>query len=161
MQIVEKYSEWAADYQENQITIVYDTMWNGTKKIAEFITEGIRLADPMVEAKVFNLAKSDINDVITEIFKSKTTVLGSPTINKGILHSMAGLAHLMAELKFRNKKAAAFGCYGWSGESVKILNDLLTNAGFALIGEGFRNQWNPDETQQANAIEFGRMIAKA
>ena len=31
-QIVEKYLEWADAYQENQITIVYDTMWNGTKE---------------------------------------------------------------------------------------------------------------------------------
>lgn len=24
-------AQWAGDYQENQITIIYDTMWNGTK----------------------------------------------------------------------------------------------------------------------------------
>ena len=28
LQIVEKYAQWANDYQENQITILYDTMWN-------------------------------------------------------------------------------------------------------------------------------------
>lgn len=35
MRIVEKYMEWSGNYQENQITIVYDTMWNGTKVLAE------------------------------------------------------------------------------------------------------------------------------
>ncbi|MCK4265880.1 MAG: MBL fold metallo-hydrolase, partial [Thermoplasmata archaeon] len=29
-QIVEKYMEWANKYKENQITILYDTMWKGT-----------------------------------------------------------------------------------------------------------------------------------
>ena len=68
LQIVEKYSQWANDYQENQITIIYDTMWNGTKKLAEKIADGIELVDPYVEVIVFNLTKSDQNDLISEVF---------------------------------------------------------------------------------------------
>jgi len=37
--------------------------------------------------------------------------------------------------KFKNKKAAAFGCYGWSGESVKILKEKLADAGFDYVPE--------------------------
>ena len=160
MQIVENYSKWANDYQENQITIIYDTMWNGTKLLAEKISEGICLADPDVVVKVHNLAKSDENDLITEVFKSKTVVIGSPTISRNILHSVAGFIHLMKELKFKAKKAAAFGCYGWSGESVKIINELMENAGFEVIAEGYRNQWNPDVDAQKAAVDFGKKIAK-
>jgi Uncharacterized flavoproteins len=159
MQIVEKYTQWANDYQENQITVIYGTMWNGTKKIAEKISEGIELADPDVEVKVFNLTKSDQNDLISEVFKSKAIVIGSPTISNSILNSVAGFIHLMKELKFKNKKAAVFGCYGWSGEATKVLNELLGNAGFEIIDEGFRNQWNPDKEQQSGAIEYGKKIA--
>jgi flavorubredoxin len=161
MQIVEKYSQWANDYQENQITIIYDTMWNGTKKLAERISEGIGMADPDVEVKVFNLAKNDDNDLITEVFKSKKVIIGSPTIGNSILHSIAGFIYLMKEMKFKGKKATSFGCYGWSGESTKIMNESLANAGFEIINEGFRNNWNPDERQQNEAIEFGKKIAKA
>lgn len=161
MQIVEKYSQWASDYQENQITIIYDTMWNGTKILAEKISEGIQLADKEVTVKVFNLAKSDDNDVMAEVFKSKTVVMGSPTVSNSILHSVAGFLHFVKELKFKNKQAAAFGCYGWSGESTKVLNEALKDAGFKLIDEGFRNQWNPTEDAQIDAMKFGRKIAGA
>lgn len=160
LQIVEKYSQWANDYQENQITIIYDTMWNGTKILAEKIAEGIGLADQEVVVKVFNLSKSDENDIITEVFKSKTVLVGSPTISNSILHNVAGFIHLMKELKFKNKKAAAFGCYGWSGESVKVLNDLMEDAGFETIDNGFKNHWNPDVDAQESAIKFGEKIAK-
>jgi flavorubredoxin len=160
LQIVDKYALWADNYQENQITIVYDTMWNGTRTLAENIARGIQLADPDVTVKVFNLPKSDQNDVITEVFKSKTVVVGSPTINNGILHTVAGFAHLMKEMKFKNKKAAAFGCYGWSGESVKILNELLQGAGFEVIDEGYRTLWNPDQDKQQEAVEFGKKVAR-
>jgi len=159
MQIVEKYSRWADDYRENQITIIYDTMWNGTRTLAEKISEGIGLADPEVVVKVFNLAKSDENDLITEVFKSKTVVMGSPTMSNSILHSVAGFIHLMKEMRFKNKKAAAFGCYGWSGESVKVMNELMKDAGFEVAGEGFKNQWNPDAEAQKAAVDFGRTIA--
>lgn len=161
MQIVEKYIEWANDYQENQITIIYDTMWGGTKKLAEKIAHGIEQEDSEVVVKVYNLAKTDRNDVITEVFKSKTVVIGSPTVNNTTLHSIAGFVHLMKQMKFKNKKAASFGCYGWSGEATKILNEILETAGFEVIDEGLRNQWKPDEKQQIDAIEYGKKIAKA
>ncbi len=83
-QIVEKYMTWADSYQENQITLIYDSMWNGTRIMAEKIAEGIKDSDDKVNVKLFNLAKSDKNDVITEVFKSKAILVGSPTINKGI-----------------------------------------------------------------------------
>jgi flavorubredoxin len=161
LQIVEKYTQWADNYQENQITIVYDTMWNGTRVLAENIAQGIHIADPDVTVKLFNLPKSDVNDVIMEVFKSKMVVVGSPTINNGILHSVAGFINLMKEMKFKNKKAAAFGCYGWSGESVKLLNEFLQGAGFEVLNEGIRVQWNPDQDKQQEAVEFGKELAMA
>lgn len=160
MQIVEKYAQWANDYKENQITIIYDTMWNGTKLLAEKIAGGIGLADKDVVVKVYNLAKSDDNDMITQVFKSKAVVVGSPTVSQSILHSVAGFIHLMKELRFKGKKAAAFGCYGWSGESVKVINELMKDAGFEVLNEGFRNQWNPDVDAQKAALDFGKAIAK-
>jgi len=159
MQIVEKYAQWAEDYQKNQITIIYDTMWDGTKKLAEKISEGIGLADSDVVVKVYNLSKSDENDLITEIFKSKIVIIGSPTIAKSILHSVAGFIHLIKELSFKNKKAASFGCYGWSGESVKVIDDLMKSAGFEVITDGLRNQWNPDIDAEKAAVKFGKKIA--
>ncbi|NMB35236.1 MAG: anaerobic nitric oxide reductase flavorubredoxin [Firmicutes bacterium] len=161
LQIVEKYAEWADDYQENQITIIYDTMWNGTKTLAEKIAEGVTAADPDVTVKVHNLAKRDENDLITEVFKSKAVAIGSPTIANNILHSVAGFIHLMKGLRFKRKKAAAFGCYGWSGESVKVINELMADAGFEIINEGYRNQWNPDDDAQKAAVDFGKALARA
>ena len=31
-QIIEQYLKWADNYQENQITILYDSMWDNTRK---------------------------------------------------------------------------------------------------------------------------------
>ncbi len=42
----------------------------------------------------------------------KTVLLSSPTINYGFTHATAGTLEMMKGLKFRNKKAAAFGSSG-------------------------------------------------
>ena len=160
-QVVEAYLRWADSYRENQITLVYDTMWDGTRRLAEEIARGLHEAAPQVALKLFNAGKSDKNDTITEIFRSKAVLFGSPTINHGILASLAGLLEEVKGLGFKGKKAAAFGCYGWSGESVKILNEGLKAAGFEVVDEGFRALWNPDQEALAGARAFGRKLASA
>jgi flavorubredoxin len=158
-QIVERYLKWADSYQENQITIIYDTMWNGTRVMAEKIANGISDVDKEVNVKLFNLAKTDKNDVITEIFKSKAILVGSPTINKGILVSVAGILEEIKGLQFKNKKAAAFGCYGWSGESIKIISENLTSAGFELVDDGVKAMWNPDHENVNQCVDYGKLFA--
>ena len=155
-QIVEQYLKWADNYQENQISLLYDTMWDSTRIMAEQIAAGIREADPAVNVKLFNLAKTDKNDVITEVFKSKAILMGSPTVNNGILVAVAGLIEEIKGLKFKNKKAAAFGSYGWSGEAVKIISEKLGDSGFAVVDEGLRLTWSPDEESKNKCREYGR-----
>lgn len=112
LQIVKKYAQWADAYQEDQITVAYDTMWEGTARLAHEIILEISRQSIDTVVKVFNAAKADKNEVSTEVFKSK---------------------------------AAAFGCYGWSGESVKILQEKLKEAGFSVVDENIRAMWTPSD----------------
>ncbi|HCX62286.1 MAG TPA: MBL fold hydrolase, partial [Clostridiales bacterium] len=160
LQIVNKYVEWAKSYKENQITIIYDTMWNGTRRMAEAIAEGIKSKDKDVAIKLFNCAKRDKNDIITEVFKSKMILVGSSTINNGILSSVASLLEMIKGLKFTDKKAAAFGSYGWSGESVKIITEELKESKFEVISEGIKELWNPDEDAINRCKEFGASLTQ-
>ena len=161
MQIVELYQKWADAYQENQVTIVYDTMWQSTRKMAEAIADGIREASPATTVKLFNIARDDKNDVLTEIFQSRAVLVGSPTINYGHSFAIAGLLEMMKGLKFKKKKGAAFGSYGWSGDAVKQLNALLTEAGFELVNDGIAKLWVPDDAALDDCREYGRQFAQA
>jgi flavorubredoxin len=161
LQIVTKYMEWAKDYQENQVSILYDTMWDATRKMAEAIAAGVKSANPEINIKIFNTAKADKNDVITEVYKSKAILVGSSTINKGILHSVAGMLEQIKGLGFKNKKAAAFGSYGWSGESVQIITEELKKGGFEVIDNGVKALWNPDKESLDKCFELGKHFGEA
>ena len=134
-------------------------MWQGTRRMAESIARGIREDDPEINVKIFKVSNTDKNDIITEIFKSKAILVGSPTIGQGILSSIAEIMEMIKGLRFKNKRAAAFGCYGWSGESVKVLTEHLEKSGFSIINEGIRAKWNPDDESITKCVEYGKEIA--
>lgn len=156
MEIVEQYLKWADDYQENQITLIYDTMWNSTRIMAESIAQGIIEADPQVKVKLINCAKGDKSDILTQVFKSKAILVGSCTYNGGYLYSVAGMLEIIRGSKFKKKSAAAFGSYGWSGEAVKLINEELVRGGFQLVNDGLRLQWIPDEEKIEQCRQYGR-----
>lgn len=159
--IFKLYEQWAANYQENQITVIYDTMWNSTRHMADAIVKGMTEADPTVVVKELNCARTDKSDIITEVMKSKGIIVGSPTINNGLSYYTAGILELIHGCKFKNKKAAAFGSYGWSGESPKQITASLEHSGFAIVQEGLGVNWNPDQDKLAACEQFGRDFVKA
>jgi flavorubredoxin len=62
----------------------------------------------------------------------------------------------MRGLAFKGKKSAAFGCYGWSGEAQKRLNNTLGEIGFEIVDEGITNLWEPDQAAMAKCQEYGK-----
>lgn len=160
-EIMDRYVAWADQYQENQVAIVYDSMWHGTEHMANAIVEGLRKGNPELVIKVCAMGRGDANDALTEIFKSKAVIVGSPTVNRGVLSTIAAMLSQIKELSFKGKKAAAFGTYGWSGESVKHITEELSAGGFEIIHPGFRAMWDPDETALAECRKMGEEIATA
>ena len=159
-QIIENYQKWSTPYQENQITIVYDTMWQSTRLMGEAIAEGIRRADPSVEVKLYNVAKEDKNDVLTQMFRSKAVLVGSPTINYGYSFAIAGILEMARGLKFKDKKAAAFGSYGWSGDAPKLITKHLQEAGFDIVDDGIKCLWVPDNKAIDECRDYGEQFCK-
>lgn len=159
-QIVKKYLEWADNYQENQVTILYDTMWNSTRKMAEAIASGIENIDKNITIKLINTSKDDKTMALTEVFKSKAILVGSPTVNNGYLHSIAGILEMIRGMKLKDKKASAFGSYGWSGEATKLIIEELKKSGFLVEDEGIKTTWTPDQNVTEECIKFGENFAK-
>lgn len=157
LQIVEKYYEWSQDYNEGHVVIVYDTMYNATKKMAEAIATG--LAEAGVKYKIFNASNTDESDLLTEIFKAKGVIIGSCTVNNSVLRAIAALLEEIKNHKFKGKLGAGYGSFGWSGESPKIINQRLTESGFKVLQEPLAFKYTPTEEEFAKCVEFGRAFA--
>jgi flavorubredoxin len=159
LQIVHKYREWAQQQGEPKAVIVYDTMWEATRKMAEAISEGLTAAG--VEHKLYNASTGDRNEIITEIFKAKTVLFGSSTINNGLLPHILPILNDVKGLRIKHKQVACFGSYGWSGETVKILEEYVQSCGLTLIQPGLRCKWQPDAAALEACRGFGRRAGEA
>jgi anaerobic nitric oxide reductase flavorubredoxin len=158
LQIVSQYYEWAQGKNDGSAVVIYDTMWKGTEKMAQAIAEGLEKEG--VKYKIFNIAVSDRNDVLTEIFKTKGILVGSPTMNNGLLPTITPILEELKGLKFKNKVGAAFGTYGWSGENVKLLEEILEKAKIKILQEGIKFKWQPTKEELGKCVEFGRSFAQ-
>ncbi|BEG98450.1 flavodoxin domain-containing protein [Bacteroides sedimenti] len=151
LQIVTKYLMWANNYHENQVTIIYDTTYNATRTIAESIADGIYSADHRVDVKLLNASICDRNDLITEVFRSKGVLVGSPCLNHGILPSISCFLDMTKGLKFKDKKAAAFGSYGLKDASVRMIYSKLKESGFEIVMDPISFKWSlTDEALEAS-----------
>ena len=159
LQIVRKYQQWASQKPEKSAVILYDTMWEGTRQMAEAIGDGLAAED--VPYKVFHMAVSDINDVVTEVFKAGAIIVGSPTFNQGVLPTISPILENLKGLKFQNKIGAAFGSYGWSGEAVKIIEEHLDRCKIPVVAEGVRAKWQPKSDAITMCQELGHKVAQA
>ena len=156
--IISWYGKWAAQEPTNKAIVVYDTMWNSTAKMARAIEEGLEAEGTSV--KVLPLNSCDRSMIATEVLGAGALVVGSPTLNNALFPTVSDVMCYLKGLRPANLIGAAFGSYGWSGESVKLLNEILTEMKVDLVSEGVRALYVPDETALAECRALGRAVAE-
>jgi flavorubredoxin len=159
LQIVTRYQEWARQEPKRKAVILYDTMWEATRKMAEAVGEG--LAESGVDHRLFHMSLTDRNDAITAIFEAGAVIVGSPCLNGGILPTITPILEDLRGLKFKNKVGAAFSSYGWSGEGLKRIEDHMKGARIDIVAEGVAAKWQPDGEALERCRELGRTVAGA
>jgi flavorubredoxin len=157
-QIIEAYVGYAKQAPTNSAVIVYDTMWHSTERMAEAIAVG--LVEAGVSTKLMSLKANHHSDVMAEVFTAGAVLVGSPTHNNSILPLVAGMLSYMKGLKPQNKIGAAFGSYGWSGESQKVIAQSLAGMGFSMV-DGLRVKNAPKHEHLKACVEFGRTVGQA
>ena len=155
---LDTYRDYAAQDYKNRAVVVYDTMWHSTEKMAKAIADG--LMDEGVSVRVMHLKPYHHSDVMSEIFNAGAVVMGSPTHNNGILPLVANMLTYMKGLKPKNKVAAAFGSFGWSGECVKIIESWLGDMNFEVVDPAVKCKHVPDADVMAQCVELGRAVGK-
>ncbi len=159
LQIVEAYSKWSKQECRRKALLVYDTMWHSTEMMAKAIADG--LIESGISVRLMNLACEHRSDIITELMDSKAVIVGSSTLNNGMLPRMADMLCYMKGLKPMNKFAASFGSYGWSGEAVKQIGKSLEEMKMKVFGPGISQQFVPDHEGLKKCVDLGREIGAA
>jgi len=154
---VELYAKWAAQKPANKAVVVYDTMWKSTAAMARAVGEGLTAGGAVV--RLMPLKSCHRSDVAAEILDAGALVVGSPTMNNNIFPTVADTLTYLKGLKPQNMIGAAFGSYGWSGEAVRQMTEVLTAMKVKLVAEGIRIRYVPDTGALAQCRSLGEQVA--
>jgi len=157
--IIEAYGRWSRQESKRKAVVVYDSMWHSTEKMADAIAAGLH--ETGVDARPMTLKKWHRSDIMTEVMDAGAVVVGSPTLNNWLFPTVSDFLSYMKGLKPKNKIGAAFGSYGWSGESVKLIQGELEALKFDMIEPGMKIQYVPDGAGIDACVDFGKAIGAA
>lgn len=155
---LELYAKWAAQKPTKKAVVFFDTMWHSTEKMAMEISDGIRAAG--ADVRVMPLEAYNRSDVVAEILDAGAIVVGSPTINNEMYPRTADVLTYIKGLRPQNKIGAAFGSFGWSGESVAKINEYLTAMKVELVHPGLKIKYIPGKDDLEQCFEMGKMIGE-
>jgi len=157
--IFEQYHRWALQKPTAKAVVVYATMWHSTEMMAAAIAEG--LISEGISVKMMSMDVAHRSDVAYEILDAGALVVGSPTLNNNMFPSMADVLYYLKGLRPSNLVGAAFGSYGWSGESVAQIETLLKEMKVDLAGESVKLKNVPDSEMLSSCFSLGIDVAQA
>lgn len=155
--ILERYAAWGIGVNDGSLVIAYDTMWGGTEALARAMTEGAAAAG--VKVQLMRVDRMPCSTVAVDLFEASGLLVGSPTLNSGMMPSVGGMLVYLKGLQPKGKKAAAFGTCGWAGGAQKDMEAMLTAGGFDLR-PGYNCKWRASGDEVAAARQFAYEFAK-
>ncbi|MBU2515678.1 FprA family A-type flavoprotein [bacterium] len=156
--ITAEYQKWANHEAEKRALIVYDSMWHSTEKIAQALESG--LSELGIRTTLRNLKVNHISDIMSDVLNSKLILMGSPTLNNGLLPTMGSFITYLKGLKPQNKIGFAFGSYGWGGQAVGELEKTIDELSWEQPVKGFNIEYVPDRDDLSGAHDTGKLLGE-
>ncbi len=157
-EILQAYFDFATWKTCDKVIICYDTTWKNTEKMAEALADGFSKAN--MEVKFYQVSKSDVNEIMTEMVDAKAVLIGSSTIYGGMIANIAYLLEEMRILKPQEKIGFAFGSNGWAKGAVPRIEATLNEIGFEIFEDGVNTKFLPTEDDIKNLHEIAIKIAR-
>lgn len=156
--IVGAYNEWSNQKLNRKVLVVFDTMWKSTELIANAIMDGVLEYD--VDASLVSLRSSHITDVAREALDSAVIAVGSPTLNKTLMPTVAAALTYLKGLSPAGRSGMAFGSYGWSKGGADDVEKYLVEMKVDVLRETLQCQYVPTKEFLDECRIVGRMLAE-
>jgi flavorubredoxin len=156
--VVQKYLDMAEGKADERVVVIFDTMWHGTEKVAHTIVEGLR--EEGMDTKVLSLKANPTSVAVKEFWRARGALIGSPTLNNGMLPKVGELLTYLKGLRPKNRMLGAFGSFGWAGGAVKQILQAGNDMGLETVEPGFQVNYRALADDEAEAFEFGRDFAR-
>ncbi|HWR90296.1 MAG TPA: FprA family A-type flavoprotein [Dissulfurispiraceae bacterium] len=156
--VLQMYLDMADNKARLAVSIIYDTMWHSTEQMTTPLMQGIK--DEGVECKVIKLRSTPMSVAIKEFWRSRGTLIGSPTLNNIMYPTIAQFLSQLRGLRPKKRIVGAFGSYGWSGGAVKDIYEEFRKMGLELCEPGLQILYKPSVEDETACYEYGKAFAQ-
>ncbi len=124
-EFIRRYDLWSRNEAEcNDVVIIYGSMYGNTYRACSELA--LRLADKgLKNIKMYDVSKTDVSYLISEIFRVKNIVLACPNYNGGIYPKMHNLLTDMQALGVSNKNIGVIENGSWAPIIGKKIKEIL------------------------------------
>lgn len=157
-QIVAAYQSWMVCKPAKKVIVVYNSMWNSTRLMAEEVAAGAE--ESPVEVKLIDAAATSDTQIVTDVMDCAAFAAGSPTLNMGVMPRMAATLTYLRGLRPVGKAGFAFGSYGWAPKGVEEVAGYLQSMQMKPVCEPVSCRFAPDAATLAKLRAAGRALAE-
>jgi len=157
--VIRLYDQWSRyEAEEEGVVIAFGSMYGNTQQLAEAIAEGI-VSRGIKNVVIYNVSKTDTSLILSDIFKYKGLIIGSPTYMNDIYPMIEKLLSAIKHRGIKNRLYSCFGSFTWAGAAVKQLTAFAATMGWELAGTPVENKQAvfPDKYQEA--FDLGQTFA--
>lgn len=126
------------------VVIAYGSMYGCTQTSAEILAIALKNEGVKV-VKLFDVSKTDISFIISDIWKYKGLLMGAPAYYGKIFPKMANLLYKLSEIRVDNHKVGFFTDFSWSGGAEKNFNTFIEDAKVDVISDIVKVKGTPNE----------------
>lgn len=156
--IVPVYRKWAGNETDPKALIVYDTMWDSTRRVALALQDG--LEDAGVPVTMRFLQTSHISEIMTDLLTARAILIGTPTLNNGMLPTVSAFLTYIRGLRPKKRIGLAFGSYGWGGQGAKEVAGVIKDMGWETPLDFINIQYRPDGQELQGVRETGKKLGE-
>ena len=122
---IDKYDKWSRYEPEDQaVVIVYGSIYGNTENAADALAA--RLTEKGVkDVKMYDVSRTHVSELISEIFRCSHVVLACSTYNGGIYPPMADLLEDMKALSVQYRTVALMENGTWAAASGRLMTAKL------------------------------------
>jgi flavorubredoxin len=156
--IEEIYSSMSRGILHEKVVVVYGSMYGNTEVLAETIAKGVR--NNGVESVIFNVAKSNMSEILMEICQSPVIAVGAPVYDSYVFPPITYLFEMIKLKRIKKRTFGIFGNYTWGGGSFKQIQNIINDLGSKVMGETVKAQGLPTDTDLQKAETLGKTLAE-
>ena len=160
--ILRKYKTWSSYLPEdNTVSIYYASMYGNTENACYALANALAKRN-IKNIKMFDVSKTDISYLISDVFRTKTIVIASPTYNGGLYPKKENFLTDLNALNVQKKNDAIIENGTWAITASKLIKKHLEPLkNITLINKELRISSNLCNNQKLIIDEMADEIGKS